>query len=243
MAKTLRGTSFFLAAACLLFATGIASASDRSDEDKARDVHRKPAEVLEFLGLQPGDTVVDVWAAGGWYTEVLSNAVGDDGHVYSQNPPAVLQFRDGVHDRTLTARLADDRLGNVERINVALAESSIAKNSVDLAITALNFHDVYNRNGAEAAESFMASVYSVLRPGGVFAVIDHVGDAGVDNSSLHRLDPELAKAAAISAGFVVEAEGDVLSHPEDDHTKKVFDPTIRGETDRFILKLRKPDAE
>jgi len=246
MVNSTRSTSFSPAAACclaLFLTAGIANASDRSDEDRARDVHRKPVEVLEFLGLKPGDTVVDIWAAGGWYTEVLSNAVGDDGRVYSQNPPSVLQFRDGVHDRTLTARLADGRLGNVERINVVLAESSIEKSSVDLAITALNFHDVYNKNGEEAAVVFMASVYAVLRPGGVFAVIDHVGNACADNTSIHRIDPELAKVAAISAGFVVEAEGDVLSHPEDDHTKKVFDPTIRGETDRFILKLRKPDAE
>ena len=243
MVKTTHRNSFFLTAVCLLFATGIANASDRSDEDKARDEARKPAEVLEFLGLKPGDTVVDVWAAGGWYTEVLSNAVGEGGHVYSQNAPSVLQFREGVHDRTLTARLADGRLGNVERIDVALAESSIAENSVDFAITALNFHDVYNRNGAEAAVEFMASVYAVLKPGGVLGVIDHTGNVDADNTSLHRLDPELAKAVAISTGFVVEAEGDVLSHPDDDHTKKVFDPTIRGKTDRFILKLRKPGAE
>ncbi len=109
MARTTRISSFSLIGACLLLATGIAIASERSDEDQARDVHRKPTEVLEFLGLKPGDTVVDVWAAGGWYTEVLSNAVGDDGHVHSQNSPAVLQFRDGVHDRTLTARLAGGR--------------------------------------------------------------------------------------------------------------------------------------
>jgi len=243
MLKMTRNISIFLTAACWLIVAGIANASDRSDEDKARDEARKPAEVLEFLGLKPGDTVVDVWAAGGWYTEVLSNAVGDEGHVYSQNAPSVLQFREGVHDRTLAARLAGGRLGNVERVDVALAESSIAENSVDLAITALNFHDVYNKNGAEAAEMFMASVYAVLKLGGVFAVIDHVGDADADNTSLHRLDPELAKAAAVSAGFVIEAEGDVLSHPDDDHTKKVFDPTIRGKTDRFILKLRKPGQE
>jgi predicted methyltransferase len=243
MVKTTHRSSLFLTAVCLLFATGIANASDRSDEDKARDMQRKPAEVLEFLGLKPGDTVVDVWAAGGWYTEVLSNAVGDGGHVYSQNAPSVLQFREGVYDKALTERLAGGRLGNVERIDVVLAESSIAENSVDLAITALNFHDVYNRNGAEAAEMFMASVYAVLKPGGVFAVIDHVGDADADNTSLHRLDPELARAVAVSAGFIVEAESEVLSHPDDDHTKMVFDPTIRGETDRFILKLRKPGQE
>jgi len=246
MLKRTRSISFLPATACclaLFFTTGLVNASERSDEDKARDVHRRPAEVLEFLGLQPGDTGVDIWAAGGWYTEVLSNAVGDDGHVYSQNPPRVLQFRDGVHDKTLTARLADGRLGNVERIDMVLAESPIAENSIDLAMTALNFHDVYNKDGEEAAEAFMASVYAVLKPGGIFAVIDHVGNAGVDNSSTHRLDPALAKAAAVSTGFIVEAESDVLSHPDDDHTKMVFDSTIRGETDRFILKLRKPDQE
>ena len=81
MVKITHRSSLFLTAVCLLFATGIANASDRSDEDKARDEARKPAEVLEFLGLKPGDTVVDIWASGGWYTEVLSNAVGDEGHV------------------------------------------------------------------------------------------------------------------------------------------------------------------
>ena len=243
MVKTTRSSSFFLTAACLLFAAGIANASERSDEDKARDVHRKPTEVLEFLGLRPGDTVVDVWAAGGWYTEVLSNTAGDDGHVYSQNSPAVLRFRDGKHDKALTARLADGRLGNVERIDVKLADSSISEDSVDLAITALNFHDVYNKNGAEAAVEFMASVYAVLKPGGTFGVIDHAGNAGADNTDIHRIDPALAKTAAIEAGFVVEAESDLLAHPEDDHTKMVFDPTLRGETDRFILRLRKPARE
>jgi predicted methyltransferase len=243
MVKTAHRSSFFLAAACLLFAAGVANASDRSDEDKARDVHRRPTEVLEFLGLKPGDTVVDVWAAGGWYTEVLSNAVGDDGHVYSQNPPAVLQFGGGKHDKALTTRLADGRLGNVERTDVPLASGTIEANSIDFAITALNFHDVYNKNGAEAAVEFMASVYAALKPGGTFGVIDHAGNADVDNTDIHRIDPELAKAAATEAGFVVEAESDLLSHPDDDHTRMVFDPTLRGETDRFILRLRKPESE
>ena len=124
-----------------------------------------------------------------------------------------------------------------------MAESSITENSVDLAITALNFHDVYNGNGAEAAEIFMASVYALLKPGGVFAVIDHAGNADADNTDIHRIDPELAKAAATEAGFIVEDESDLLSHPDDDHTKMVFDPTLRGETDRFILRLRKPGSE
>ncbi len=243
MVKTTRSSSFYLAAACLLLAAGMASASERSDADKARDAQRKPTEVLEFLGLKPGDTVVDIWAAGGWYTEVLSNAVGDDGHVYSQNPPNVLQYGDGKYDKALTARLADGRLGNVERTDEPLASGSIAPNSIDFAITALNFHDVYNGSGTEATADFMAAVYAVLKPGGIFGIIDHVGNADVDNTDIHRIDPELAKAAAVKAGFVVEAQSDLLAHPDDDHTKMVFDPSLRGETDRFILRLRKPESE
>ena len=90
-------------------AAQLAAAPGRSDEDKARDAQRKPAQVLAFLGLKPGDTALDVWAAGGWYTEVLSIAVGPTGHVYSQNPPMVLQFRDGAYDKALAERLAGER--------------------------------------------------------------------------------------------------------------------------------------
>ena len=105
----------------------------------------------------------------------------------------------------------------------------------------MNFHDVYNGQGADAAKAFMQEVFFVLKPGGVFGVIDHVGVAGADNTKLHRIEPEKAKQIALAAGFVIEAESDLLAHPEDDHTKNVFDPAVRGKTDRFLLKLRKPD--
>lgn len=222
-------------------AAQLAAAPGRSDEDRARDAQRKPAQVLAFLGLEPGDTVLDVWAAGGWYTEVLSVAVGPTGHVYSQNPPGVLAFREGAYDKALAGRLAGDRLANVERVDEALTDEPLRADSIDLAITAMNFHDVYNRDGAEAGQAFMEEVFFVLKPGGVFGVIDHVGVAGADNAQLHRIEPEKAKQAALAAGFVIEAESDLLAHPEDDHTNNVFDPSVRGKTDRFLLKLRKPD--
>jgi predicted methyltransferase len=222
-------------------AAQLAAAPGRSDEDKARDAQRKPAQVLAFLGLKPGDTALDVWAAGGWYTEVLSIAVGPTGHVYSQNPPMVLQFRDGAYDKALAERLAGDRLANVERVDEALTDEPLPADSIDFAITAMNFHDVYNSDGADAGQAFMEEVFFALRPGGVFGVIDHVGVAGADNKKLHRIEPEKAKQAALAAGFVIEAESDLLAHPEDDHTKNVFDPDVRGKTDRFLLKLRKPD--
>lgn len=223
-----------------MFVAGIASA-DRSEEDQARDLQRKPQEVLAFLGVESGDTVLDVWAASGWYTEVLSVAVGPDGHVISQNPPQVLQFRDGSNDKALTARIADGRLANVERHDGALVDSSIEAGSVDFVMTALNFHDMYNQQGPDSALAILKTIHAALKPGGVLGLIDHVGGADADNNSIHRIDPVLARKTALDAGFVLEAESDLLANAEDDHSKMVFDPSLRGNTDRFILRLRKPD--
>jgi len=224
-----------------MLADELANAPGRSDEDKARDAQRKPDQVLMFLGLRSGDTVLDIWASGGWYSEVLSIAVGPEGKVYAQNSPGVLAFRDGYYDKAIGERLAGDRLPNVERINASVAESGLAPASVDFAFTALNFHDVYNRQGREGAAEFLEAVLNVLKPGGTLGLIDHVGDAGADNTSLHRIEPTLVNEAAIEAGFFVEAASDLLAHPEDDHTRGVFDPTLRGDTDRFIYRLRKPE--
>lgn len=224
-----------------MLADELANAPGRSDDDKARDAQRKPDQVLMFLGLRAGDTVLDIWAAGGWYTEVLSIAVGPEGDVYAQNPASVLNFRDGQNEKQISARLADDRLANVERINATVADAAITPESIDFAFTALNFHDVYNRQGKEGAAEFLAAVFDTLKPGGTFGLIDHVGDAGADNTSLHRIEPSLVDEVATEVGFIVEAKSDLLANPDDDHTLRVFDPTLRGNTDRFVLRLRKPE--
>lgn len=224
-----------------MLADELTNAPGRSDEDKARDAQRKPDQVLTFLGLRAGDTVLDIWSSGGWYTEVLSIAVGPEGTVYSQNSPAVLNFREGYYDKLLTARLADGRLANVERVDSTVAGMDVTPGSIDVAFTALNFHDVYNRQGEEEAAEFLGSVFDLLKPGGTLGLIDHVGDPGADNTSLHRIEPALVDAVAEQAGFIIEAKSDLLAHPEDDHTRGVFDPTLRGDTDRFILRLRKPE--
>jgi predicted methyltransferase len=136
-------------------------------------------------------------------------------------------------------RHANNRLPNVVRVDADLpAASAVPPGSVDVAITALNFHDVYNRDPA-LAEMFMKGVYTMLKPGGVFGVIDHVGVEGANNTQLHRVPKQKALDAAKAAGFVVEAESDMLAHPEDDHTRGVFDAGLRGKTDQFVLKLRK----
>jgi len=236
---TLQRSVAMFVACCL--ALGVAHAEGRSDEDRARNAQRKPTQVLEFLGVEAGDTVLDIWASGGWYTEVLSEAVGPGGRVYSQNPPGVLAWRDGYYDNALSERLAGNRLGNVVRIDQAMSDGPIDAGSVDVALTALNLHDIYNGDGEDAAVAVLAAVLSVLKPGGVLGVVDHIGVAGADNAALHRMQPEQARAAAIAAGFVIEAESDVLANPEDDHAKMVFDPGIRGNTDRFILRLKKTE--
>lgn len=210
----------------------------RAEADKGRDEARKPAEVLVFIGVEPGMTVLDIAASAGWYTEVLSVAVGEDGTVYSQNTLATLERRDGASDKALSARLADDRLPNVIRADGEI--SAIEPGSIDVAFTALNFHDTYNFAGAEAAAALLAEIYAVLKPGGVLGFIDHSGDPEQNNTKLHRIPKQIVMDLATASGFIVEAESDVLAHPEDDRTEMVFGE-IRGKTDRFVLKLRKPD--
>lgn len=214
----------------------------RPAEDRARDVGRRPADVLAFLGIENGMTVIDVIAAGGYYTEVLARAVGPDGRVVAQNPPRVLQFRDGANEKALSARLADNRLPNVTRLDKDLADLGPQDGSFDAALTALNFHDIYNNAGPEGAVSALRAVGALLKPGGVFGVIDHIGVADADNAALHRIEKSKAIEAASQAGFIVEDESDLLRNDTDDHSQMVFAEGVRGQTDRFLLKLRKPEA-
>jgi predicted methyltransferase len=216
------------------------SNESRAAEDRARDADRKPAEVVAFLGIGSGMTVVDLIAAGGYYTEVLSYAVGPEGKVYAQNNAFSLQIREGANDAAMTARLAGDRLPNVVRLDREIADLGLAPGSIDAAVTALNFHDIHNGRGQDAAAAFLAAVHTLLRPGGVLGLIDHAGNAGTDLAALHRMEEKDARALASAAGFEI-AGSDLLRNAEDDRTLYVFDPAIRGRTDRFVLKLRKPE--
>jgi predicted methyltransferase len=220
-------------------AAALASAN-RPQEDKDRDADRKPAELLAFFGVKPGMTVVDIIALGGYITEAASVAVGPKGKVYAQNPPVALQMRDGMYAKAITDRLANNRLPNVVRVDGDLpASAQIPPGSVDVAITAMNYHDVRNMN-ADAALGYLKGVYVMLKPGGVLGVTDHVGNDGADNAALHRVPKHFLIEDAKAAGFTVEAESDLLAHAADDHTKGVFDPTLRGKTDQFVVRLRKP---
>ena len=214
----------------------------RAESDKARDEGRKPAAVIAFLGIESGMTVLDLLAAGGYYTEVLSEAVGAKGRVYAQNTAFVLKLRDGANEKAMTARLADDRLPNVQRLDREIDDLGLEDGSLDAALTALNFHDIYNGGGPEAAQGFLRVIHSLLTPDGVLGIIDHRGSPDADNQKLHRIDEAKVIEAVEQAGFVVEATSDVLRHTEDDRTRFVFAEGLRGATDRFVLKLRKAPA-
>ncbi|MGI9272165.1 MAG: class I SAM-dependent methyltransferase [Woeseiaceae bacterium] len=213
----------------------------RSEEDRARDAGRKPAEVIAAMGIEPGMNVLDVIAAGGWYTEVLSAAVGSEGSVTAHNPPRVLQFRDGANEVAISARLADGRLANVTRLNKDTEALTADDGQFDAALTALNLHDVYNRGGDEVAVTALAAVYSTLKPGGFFVVIDHEGIEGNDNAELHRMVKADAVRVGEAAGFVLETDSGVLHHHSDDMSLHMRDESVQGKTHRFVLKFRKPE--
>lgn len=231
--------SIFLAfSACAVadVAAGFDAALDaegRPAEDKARDVNRKPKQVLAFVGIGAGMTVLDLNASTGWYTEVLSAAVGADGQVIAHNSPR-------RRDRTeagITAKA--DRLGNITPIFADIGSLGL-DGEVDAAFTALNLHDMYNR-GAENGQAYLADAFKALKPGGVFGVIDHEGSAGQDNGELHRIEVAVAKEGLEAVGFVVEAVSDVLDNPADDHTLHMRDESLERNTDRFLIRARKPE--
>ncbi len=212
----------------------------RPEADVARDGGRKPADVLAFAGVAPGMTVMDVMAASGWYTEVLAVAVGPDGIVYAENPRWLLEAMNGAPDKALTERLAGERLPNVVRKDGGLEEGAVPANSVDVALTALNFHDTVDRSGEQAGIDQLNQIYAALKPGGVLILIDHSGKPGADNKKLHRIEESDVEALVKQTPFAMEEEGGMLRNPDDDQTGMVFGKDIRGKTDRFVWKLRKP---
>ncbi|MEQ8954554.1 MAG: methyltransferase domain-containing protein, partial [Gammaproteobacteria bacterium] len=174
----------------------------RPQADKDRDLDRRPAEVLRFLGVERGMTAVDLVAAAGYYTEVLSHGVGPGGRVYMQNSPQSLSGNRG--ERTAEAiaeRLANNRLANVEQLVVPPDNLTLPPNSVDVAIIALEFHEFYRAADPAAAANFLAEMRRVLKPGGVLGIIDHAGSPVFDPGPLHRALESRVVADAQAAGL------------------------------------------
>jgi predicted methyltransferase len=196
------------------------AADARPAEDKARDGSRRPYQVMQLLDVQEGMTVVDVAAGGGWYTEVLSAAVGPSGKVFAQFGP-----RGSDADRARAARL-----GNVEGVFAALP--TIGSNVADRAVTALTLH---HRDTA-----FLREIYDVLKPGGMAVVIDHNGTAGMNNQDLHRTVKADAERMIRETGFEIVEDSDLLHTSADDHTMNIMAPELGRDTDRFLFLVRKP---
>ena len=207
---------------------------DRPQAEKDRDGARKPIETVKFAGIKTGQTVLEVIAVGGWFTEVLSAAVGPTGKVYAQNPN-FFTSRPGFAE---AEKARDDRLKNVTPVHGDLPDASVT-GKPDVALTALNLHDIYNSAGEAGAVALCKGVYDSLKPGGTFIVIDHVGIAGQDNAKFHRIQIEQAREVIKKAGFRIDAESDLLKNPKDDHTKGVRDPSVAGHTDQFLIRAKK----
>jgi predicted methyltransferase len=218
----------------------ILSSPARSEADKKDDEARKPAAVLEFAQIRPGDTVLEMEVGRGWMTDILAAAVGPTGKVITQNPP---EFT--YSGPALATRRAAGRLPNVEETTSHFDELKVADHSVDKVLWVLGPHELYfkppNSNGLGDPVKTFAEIKRVLKPGGKLVIMDHAADAGAPASiaqTLHRIDPALAMKMATDAGFKVEAKSDILANPSDDRTKPVFNNTIRRHTDQFLWRFK-----
>lgn len=226
-----------LAAEVPAYVTAAIDSPDRPAADRARDAERKPAEMVTFAGVMPGDKVLELIPGGGYFTKIFSNAVGSSGHVYAFEPVEL----DAFYAQHGTAQPQTG--GNVTVVHKPINDIS-APEKVDVVWTSQNYHDLHDKAfGPANIAAVNKAVFDALRPGGVFIVLDHAAPPGSglqDTQTLHRIDEASVKSEVEAAGFVLEGESNVLRNPKDPHTIPIFDKSIRGHTDQFILKFRKP---
>jgi predicted methyltransferase len=217
---------------------------DRRPENVKLDEGRKPAAVLQYLGLKPGMKVLDLFGGNGYWAELMVPVIGSKGHDTIWTPT---QFNsDKV--KTYTSGFAAKHT-NVDFITSPFEAPDLPKNYADFVILNDNYHDTYWQSDKYKIPqmdpgAFLKAVYAAMKPGAVIGVIDHVanpnGDARATVEKLHRIDPNVVKADFKRAGFVLVGSSDLLHNPADDHTLLVFDPKVAGHTDRFIFKFKKP---
>jgi predicted methyltransferase len=197
----------------------------------------KAPEVVKFIGLKKGDAVADIVA--GRLTSSLAQAVGPAGKVYAVETAEVVK----IHPDTLAhmKELAS------ESPNVIVSADPIAAalpSGLDAVLIRQNYHDLYDKfMGPADVPAFNKAVFAALKPGGVYVVLDHAATSGSGigaTETLHRIDPARVKADVLAAGFKLDAESSILANKADDHAKSVFDPSIRGHTDQFLFRFKKP---
>ena len=216
--------------------------SGRSEADTKRDATSKPAEILEFYGVKSGDKVLDLLGGGGYYSELLSRLVGNDGEVVLQIPKAYLKYV----DKTLKERLLNDRLKNVTYLLSESDDLKIGQNKFDSALIVLGYHDMFFKDEGWdfTADTVMPQLVKSLKPGGKLLVIDHqaaTGHGSKDTKSLHRIEAEFVKKNLEQKGFRFIKKSDLLINEDDNHTLSVFNKEIRRKTDRFVMLFEKSE--
>lgn len=210
--------------------------------DAKADARRHAAELAVFSHVKRGDTVVDLVPGGGYFTRIFSQLVGPTGHVYAVWPEEYARI-DGDEVLRTKALTNDPHYANVTLLVQPAAQFELPV-AADVVWTSQNYHDYPDTfMGSVDLKSLDQRVFKTLKPGGVLVVIDHVATPGSgtrDSERLHRIDPELVKAQAIAAGFTLDEASKVLANPADPHDAIVFAPSIRGRTDQFMFRFRKP---
>ncbi len=207
----------------------------------ALDASRKPAEVLAFMKLKPGIKALDFLTGSGYYAELMGNVVGPKGSVLAYAPGSYRADQTKAAFADIVARAPNVKLTNSPA-------DAFAPASLDFAMIHLNYHDLYWESveyniPRTDPNMVLAALFKAMKPGGIVAIVDHAGPAGDTRAvvdKLHRIDPETVKADFARAGFVLDGSSDLLRVAADDHSKNVFDPAIRGKTDRFTFRFRKP---
>jgi predicted methyltransferase len=224
-----------------LYAQAVA-APGRSDKDRARDARDNPAEVLAFAAFGPGMRIADIFGGGGYYSEILAHLVGPSGKVLLVNNPPYAAY--AAED--LAARFKDGRLAEVERLVVPSEDLKLGEASLDGALIVMSYHDLYFFDAKEFpridAGQFLEQLRRALKPGGKLLVVDHAATAGSGSAAaqtLHRIDEAFAIKDIESHGFRLVRKYDGLRNPTDDHATLVFDPAVRGHTDRFVHLYRR----
>ena len=219
-----------------------AAADPARAADVTVDAKRHGPEIMAFAGVKPGGKVLDLIPGGGYWTRLFATIVGPKGHVYGIWPEPYAK-EDGEDVAKYQTLVATPAFANVSTSTQPASELKLPE-KVDLVFTAQNYHDYPDKfMGSIDPALLNKAVFDALKPGGVFLIIDHAAAPGSgmrDTDTLHRIDAAIVRKQVEAAGFRFAGESTLLANPADDHSKAVFDKSIRGMTDQFIFKFRKP---
>lgn len=210
-----------------------------------QDAWRQPAALIAFAGIKPGDTIADFMPGNGYFTRLFSRVVGPQGRVYAYLPSQQLANCEPSETAGTLSLKQDHRYSNVQ-VLIGVSDQFSPPERLDMVWTALDYHDFHNKFMIPTdVAKLNSAIFKALKPGGVFLVIDHVAAPGSglrDTETLHRIDPDTIRSEVTQAGFVFEAQSDVLRNPQDSHSLRVFNPAIRHKTDQVVFRFRKPDT-